>query len=139
MRPPQSLKPESKKSNQERWLVSYADFVTLLLAFFVAIYSVTRLDKEKLAEAQESIQEATHSFFPQLRPRVILGGTGKVARDGQFQHFSPSPPPGCTDRGHREQLFGDMGNSFIIAYRLLGGGRLCRGKMLRSCLFGKSL
>lgn len=48
----------SGAGQRERWLVSYADFVTLLLAFFVTMYAITRLDNEKIAIAQQSIQAA---------------------------------------------------------------------------------
>lgn len=54
-------------TGHERWLVSYADFVTLLLAFFVTMYAVTRLDSEKLGIAQQSINRA-------LSAPVFLGG-----------------------------------------------------------------
>lgn len=54
------------KSN-ERWLVSYADFVTLLLAFFVTMYAITRLDSDKLYLAQQSINRA-------LSAPVFVGG-----------------------------------------------------------------
>jgi len=67
MRRRRGLPTESGTSSQDRWLVSYADFVTLLLAFFVTIYAVTRLDSEKLVQAQQSIQRA-------LNAPVFLGG-----------------------------------------------------------------
>ncbi len=53
--------------HRDRWLISYADFITLLLAFFVTMYSITRLDSEKLSQAQLSIQRA-------LNAPVFLGG-----------------------------------------------------------------
>jgi chemotaxis protein MotB len=59
---------EPPKPSQDRWLISYADFVTLLLAFFVTMYAFTRLDSEKLVEAQYSIQQALHAQFPPLTP-----------------------------------------------------------------------
>jgi chemotaxis protein MotB len=34
-------------SNHERWLVSYADFITLLFAFFVVLYASSQVDKKK--------------------------------------------------------------------------------------------
>jgi chemotaxis protein MotB len=61
MRRPRRLPAKPDASRQERWLVSYADFITLLLAFFVTMYSITRLDSEKLAQAQLSIQRALHA------------------------------------------------------------------------------
>jgi len=57
----------SPGNNPDRWLVSYADFVTLLLAFFVTMYAVTRLDTEKLVVAQQSINRA-------LNAPLFLGG-----------------------------------------------------------------
>lgn len=46
--------------NHERWLVSYADFITLLFAFFVVMYAVSRVDNVRLAQASESIKFAMH-------------------------------------------------------------------------------
>ena len=34
-------KQHEEHENHERWLVSYADFITLLFAFFVVMYSVS--------------------------------------------------------------------------------------------------
>ncbi len=44
--------------NHERWLVSYADFITLLFAFFVVLYSAAQVDRKKIAELAEAIQAA---------------------------------------------------------------------------------
>jgi chemotaxis protein MotB len=46
--------------NHERWLVSYADFITLLFAFFVVMYAVSRVDNKKLVQASKAIQWALH-------------------------------------------------------------------------------
>ena len=43
---------------QDRWLLSYADFVTLLFALFVTMYAVSTVDKSKLAPAASSMQSA---------------------------------------------------------------------------------
>jgi chemotaxis protein MotB len=53
-------KKEEEHENHERWLVSYADFITLLFAFFVVMYSVSRVDNKRLAQAAESIRWAMH-------------------------------------------------------------------------------
>jgi len=42
----------------DRWLVSYADFTTLLLAFFMALYTVSDINPAKLASAQSSMRAA---------------------------------------------------------------------------------
>jgi chemotaxis protein MotB len=53
-------KKEEEHENHERWLVSYADFITLLFAFFVVMYSVSRVDNKRLVQAAESIRWAMH-------------------------------------------------------------------------------
>jgi chemotaxis protein MotB len=46
--------------NHERWLVSYADFITLLFAFFVVLYSISRVDNKRMAVVAQSIKFALH-------------------------------------------------------------------------------
>jgi chemotaxis protein MotB len=67
MRRPRSAPTDSHGPSRDRWLVSYADYVTLLLAFFVTIYAISRMDNNKLIQAQDSIQRA-------LNAPVFLGG-----------------------------------------------------------------
>ncbi len=45
-------------ANHERWLVSYADFITLLFAFFVVLYASSQADKKKAAQVSASIKGA---------------------------------------------------------------------------------
>jgi len=51
-------KKHAEHVNLERWLVSYADFITLLFAFFVVMYAISQQDVAKLKAASKSIQEA---------------------------------------------------------------------------------
>jgi chemotaxis protein MotB len=44
--------------NHDRWLVSYADFVTLLFAFFVVLYASAQLDKTRAIRLSEAIDSA---------------------------------------------------------------------------------
>jgi len=45
-------------TNHERWLVSYADFITLLFAFFVVLYSSSQVDKRRVGQLSLAIQVA---------------------------------------------------------------------------------
>jgi len=56
-------------SNHERWLVSYADFITLLFAFFVVLYASAQVDKKKVGQLAVAIQVA----FDQMG--VFQGGS----------------------------------------------------------------
>lgn len=44
--------------NHERWIIPYADMVTLLFAFFVVMYSISQQDLARLKNVSESVQEA---------------------------------------------------------------------------------
>jgi chemotaxis protein MotB len=46
--------------NHERWLVSYADFITLLFAFFVVLYASSTQSESKAKEAENSIRSSFH-------------------------------------------------------------------------------
>lgn len=61
-------KHHEEHENLERWLVSYADFITLLFAFFTVMYALSTTDKEKYKSAVDSIQKSftqSGSIFPQ--------------------------------------------------------------------------
>ncbi|MDD5284741.1 MAG: OmpA family protein [Desulfuromonadaceae bacterium] len=54
-----ALKKEPEKhANHERWLVSYADFITLLFAVFVVLYAMGQSDKAKVEAVMQSIQQS---------------------------------------------------------------------------------
>jgi chemotaxis protein MotB len=53
-------KKHEEHENHERWLVSYADFITLLFAFFVVMYSVSAVNEGKFRTVSESIKAALH-------------------------------------------------------------------------------
>src|ERR1700681_3455046 len=49
---------EPPPENHERWLVSYADFITLLFAFFVVLFASSQTDKKKQIKLAEAMQSA---------------------------------------------------------------------------------
>jgi chemotaxis protein MotB len=44
--------------SHERWLVSYADFITLLFAFFTTMYAISTVDAQKMSKMVASMQVA---------------------------------------------------------------------------------
>jgi chemotaxis protein MotB len=56
---------------QDRWLLSYADFVTLLFALFVTMYAVSTVDADKLAPAASSMRSAFDGETRQTGPVPI--------------------------------------------------------------------
>jgi chemotaxis protein MotB len=64
--------------NHERWLVSYADFITLLFAFFVVMFASSQVDKGKAKQVSASVTEALETggaTGTAAKVAMILGGT----------------------------------------------------------------
>ncbi len=51
-------KHEEEHENHERWLVSYADFITLLFAFFTVLYATSQKDVDKAKDFEKSVKKA---------------------------------------------------------------------------------
>ena len=48
-------------SSSERWLLTYSDMITLLLALFIILYSMSSIDAKKFAQIGESLSNALHT------------------------------------------------------------------------------
>jgi chemotaxis protein MotB len=71
-------RPEPQHENHERWLVSYADFITLLFAFFVVMFASSQTDKSRAKQVSEAVEKALqegHSINVPPAVAKILGGT----------------------------------------------------------------
>lgn len=96
-----ALKKEPEKhANHERWLVSYADFITLLFAVFVVLYAMGQSDKKKVEEVMQAIQQSfgmstagaapkvnvipsqAITVIPSLKPEIKVAPIGRT-RSGQ--------------------------------------------------------
>ena len=86
--------------NHERWLVSYADFITLLFAFFVVMFASAQ-DKDKARRVSASVREALEKGQMSEAVATVLG-KGKHEnskpptspdRVTQSENLPPVPPP----------------------------------------------
>ncbi|MFT6101802.1 MAG: chemotaxis protein MotB [Gammaproteobacteria bacterium] len=94
-------RPIDLEINHERWLVSYADFVTLLFAFFVVMYSVSHVSENKYQELSESLNEVfsessqndSQSAAPVINSQEIDQGKSVVAlpvlEDSFYEQLAP--------------------------------------------------
>ena len=64
--------------NLERWLVSYADFITLLFATFVILYALSQLDLAKFKDLKDSLKKAFAKS-----PTVLEGDAGVLNQGGE--------------------------------------------------------
>lgn len=69
-------KREEEYENHERWLVSYADFITLLFAFFVVMYAISSVNEGKYRVLSDSLVNAFKNTTGATggQPMVVLQG-----------------------------------------------------------------
>ena len=80
--------------NHERWLVSYADFVTLLFAFFVVMFASSTMDKGRAQEVSDSVKKAIEESTVAAKITAVLGREVKRPKKGKkmapVEELSPS-------------------------------------------------
>ena len=85
--------PRKKKApepeNHERWLVSYADFITLLFAFFVVMFASSQADKGKAQQVSDSVKRALEGEKMTQVIAAVLGGTIQDTGKGNAQMRGP--------------------------------------------------
>jgi chemotaxis protein MotB len=65
--------------SRDRWLVSYADFITLLFAFFATLYAISSVDAQKLTTVAHALQVA---FDDSSTGRSLASGHGLLPENG---------------------------------------------------------
>ena len=70
------LKKLHDKQDENNWLVTYSDLMTLLFAFFVLIVSISTIDQQKVEKVQQSIEgtltgEAVETPFDSLDKELV--------------------------------------------------------------------
>lgn len=60
--------------NHERWAVSYADMMTVLVGLFIVLYSISQVDQAKFEELRESLAAG----FGHRAPSMLEGSTGAL-------------------------------------------------------------
>jgi chemotaxis protein MotB len=65
-------KKPPEHANHERWLISYADLITLLFAFFVVMFAVSQVDAKRMGRFTEAFQKAVGAdIFPGRGDNII--------------------------------------------------------------------
>ena len=104
--------------NHERWLVSYADFITLLFAFFVVMYSMSSINEGKYKILSETLtgvfNQPDRSIKPipigEERPRTAAPDRSMVDEDEQSETAidDPGSDPLQTITQSLHDAFGEM-------------------------------
>ena len=108
----------STRRASERWLLTYADMITLLMALFMVLFSISSVNISKYQVLQQSLRAAFRGSSPaagianpgasairaapqRLDVQPILAGTAPTTSRCRLQHHAPPArraPPGRTER-----------------------------------------
>jgi chemotaxis protein MotB len=101
-------KHTASHENHERWLVSYADFITLLFAFFVVMFASNQNDKQRAKMVSDSVRDALeHGQFSTRLSSVL--GKGKHEANAPGHAPIPVPPADRPDK-HPADLTQSLSN-----------------------------
>src|ERR1017187_3491452 len=109
-KPPRGIKRDRMRrrrkadqhANHDRWLVSYADFITLLFAFFVVMFASAQADHGNAARVSASVKKALEEGQVKVVMAAILGGAKDQKGKGNAMMMGPGgaqptvqkdPPP----------------------------------------------
>ncbi len=84
--------------NPDRWLISYADFITLLFAFFVVMYSISQVNEGKYKILSESLVSAFDIPERSLQPIQV----GEINRSEVPYQNTQNRLPGSEQPGYEE-------------------------------------
>lgn len=97
-------KRQQEHENHERWLVSYADFITLLFAFFVVMYSISSVNEGKYRVLSDTLTEAFVTPAQSMKPiqigeqvRTQLPVAGEYAGSEPVQGKIEAEPDAAAD------------------------------------------
>lgn len=85
---------EEEHENHERWLVSYADFITLLFAFFVVMYAISSVNEGKYKVLSNALTNAfkNTTAVPGGQPLAVIQGAPPVETRPVVKVDKLSPP-----------------------------------------------
>ena len=92
---------EEEHESDERWLLTYADMITLLMALFMVLFSISSVNISKFVSLQHSLQDA-------FSGRILPGGralqeSGGSTTDPQVASTPPASTPAATNEGAERQ------------------------------------
>lgn len=100
--------PRRGRTGHDRWLVSYADFITLLFAFFVVLYAFAKADQRKQQQVSASIDAAFRSLGMPMPPLPDQAGVPDPSAVMNDDLLSPDEVKEDLERIQR-QLNGTLG------------------------------
>src|SRR3954469_1750635 len=76
----------AEHENEERWLLTYADMITLLMALFMVLFSLANVNQAKVKALSKSLNEA-------FSGKILPGGKALQQTGAEQRDETPSPTP----------------------------------------------
>ncbi|MEA2450519.1 MAG: chemotaxis protein MotB [Thermoleophilaceae bacterium] len=78
--------PAAEHENEERWLLTYADMITLLMALFMVLFSIANVNQSKVEALSKSLNDAFNG-------KILPGGKAIQQTGAKEDPGTPSPTP----------------------------------------------
>lgn len=106
-----------EKENRERWLLTYADLITLLLAFFVIMYALSNADVRKFLLLRGSLQQAFNVGVLQGETVASIVSSGEFSVEGEVPSITE---PQASQVQSQVQLLQDQDTLFKDVIQFVG-------------------
>ena len=93
-----------REENEERWLLTYADMITLLMALFMVLFSISSVNTSKFVALQQSLQDA-------FSGRILPGGASMQESGGSTTIAEGARPRRRPPRRRHRRRRGRQGRS----------------------------
>ena len=111
---------EEAEESDERWLLTYADMITLLMALFMVLFSISSVNVSKFVTLQRSLQDA-------FSGRILPGGRALQESGGS----TTSPKVAATPPTTHPAVTADGAGKAAADAKAAGRGRQGRGEGLQ--------
>jgi chemotaxis protein MotB len=95
---------EEEHVNHERWLVSYSDMITVLMALFIVLFAISQVDQQKYVALRDSLAAG---FNTNSNPSILDGTSGTL--DGQSIEPKTSAAEGTAGMVNADAGLGQQG------------------------------
>ncbi len=114
---------QEEHENLERWLVSYADFITLLFAFFVVMYAISSINEGKYRVLSDTLVEAFNKQKIELEPVVEERPVAQESPQAVIDPIAPIAPGSSViemlEETARDNMLGQIADDFEVAMQPL--------------------
>jgi len=111
-------KKDDSGENLDRWLLTYADMITLLLALFIVMYSMSQIDAKrfgKMAEALNGILRGGHSVLDRYDEEQLKRGHG-VLKLGDLRTIQEVVEKEFKEEGRSEDIITEITERGLVVH-----------------------